>query len=74
MNGLGIKSIITKKFRITTKFKDSDDKVNVLNKDFSTTYINQKWAKDITCIRTSIFRWTYLCRVIDLYSKAIIGY
>lgn len=75
MRILGIHSITVKKYRPTKASKKRvEERVNLLNQDFSTTSINQKWAADITYISTSKDGWTYLASVIDLYSKKIIGY
>ncbi len=46
---------------------------NILNRDFSTTGVNQKWCSDITFVRTSE-GWLYLATVIDLYSRKIVGW
>lgn len=51
-----------------------DSKENVLNRDFSTNNINQKWVTDITYIHTIKDGWCYLASVMDLYSKKIIGH
>ncbi|MGM0112136.1 hypothetical protein IGI52_002466 [Enterococcus sp. DIV0187] len=75
MRILGIHSITVKKYRPTKASKERiEERSNILNQDFSTTSINQKWAADITYISTSKDGWTYLASVIDLYSKKIIGY
>lgn len=75
MRILGIHSITVKKYRPTKASKECvEERVNLLNQDFSTTNINQKWAADITYISTAKDGWTYLASVIDLYSKKIIGY
>lgn len=42
MKKLGLRSIATKKFRNNSNFKAPDDKVNLLNRNFNTTSINQK--------------------------------
>ena len=42
---------------------------NVLKRDFTTTYINEKWVGDITYIHTSRDVWCYLASVLDLHSK-----
>ena len=48
---------------------------NILNRDFSTTGINQKWYTDITYIYTiKKDGWVYLASVMDFHSKKIIGY
>ena len=42
---------------------------NVLKRDFTTTYINEKWVGDITYIHTIKDGWCYLASVLDLHSK-----
>lgn len=75
MRILGIHSITVKKYRPTKASKERvEERTNLLNQDFFTTSINQKWAADITYISTAKDGWTYLASVIDLYSKKIIGY
>lgn len=46
---------------------------NHLDRDFSTTGPNQKWVSDITFIPTRQ-GWLYLAIVLDLYSRAIVGW
>lgn len=46
---------------------------NHLERDFSAAEPNIRWATDITYIRTAE-AWLYLCVVIDLYSKAVVGW
>ena len=74
MKRLSLRSIITKKYKPTSKEKVSDGKPNIIAQDFSTSYPNQKWAMDITYIWTVNDGWTYLASVIDLHSRMIIGY
>jgi len=70
---LGLQSIQTKKFKVTTDSKhDLPVAPNLLQQDFTTEEPNRKWVSDITYI------WTregglYLAVVMDLYSRAIIG-
>lgn len=47
-------------------------RTNLLEQDFSTTTINEKWVAGITYIHTQKDGWCYLASVIDLYSKKII--
>lgn len=74
MKTLGLVAVAKKKFKVTT---DSEHNLpvykNVLNRNFSTTAINQKYACDITYVRTQE-GWLYLAVVIDLYSRAVIGW
>lgn len=46
---------------------------NHLERDFSAQAPNTKWVTDITYIRTAE-GWLYLCVVVDLYSKLVIGW
>ena len=46
---------------------------NLLKQDFSTSGPNQKWCGDITYLRTDE-SWLYLAVVIDLWSRAVIGW
>lgn len=71
---LGINSVVVKKYRPVKVEKDIEQKENILNQDFSTTSINQKWSTDITYIHTEKEGWTYLASVEDLYSRKIIGW
>lgn len=74
MKTMGLVAVAKKKFKVTT---DSEHNLpvynNILNRDFSTMAINQKWACDITYVRTE-GGWLYLAVVIDLYSRAVIGW
>lgn len=47
---------------------------NLLQRDFTTTQINQKWVTDITYIYTKSQRWTFLASVIDLHTMQVIGW
>ena len=73
MNTLGIKSIVTKKYRHYGKNAVSDEGVNLLDQDFTTTNIHEKWVADITYIYTKYHGWTYLASVEDLHTKRIVG-
>lgn len=63
-----------KKFVLTT---DSDHTLdvapNVLDRDFTASGPNQRWAGDITYLKTSE-GWLYLAVVIDLFSRFIVGW
>lgn len=43
------------------------------NQNFKAEKKNSKWVSDITYIRTSQ-GWAYLCTVMDLYSRKIVGH
>ena len=46
---------------------------NHLSRDFKADRPNKKWVTDITFIRTGE-GWLYLCVVVDLYSKLVVGW
>ena len=46
---------------------------NHLERDFAAAEPNTKWVTDITYIRTAE-NWLYLCIVLDLYSKRVVGW
>lgn len=46
---------------------------NLLNRNFRVEKPNQVWVSDITYIRT-LSGWLYLCAVIDLYSRKVVGW
>ncbi|RTQ85938.1 IS3 family transposase [Lysinibacillus telephonicus] len=74
MKRAGIKSCIAKKFRPTPTQKPVEERENVLNQDFTTTTINEKWVADITYIHTLRDGWCYLASVLDLHTKKVVGY
>ena len=54
MKLLGLRALAKRKFKVTTDSEHNKPLYdNILNRDFSTTAINQKWAGDITYIRTA---------------------
>lgn len=74
MKQLGLKAIAKRKFKVTTDSKHNNPVFNnVLNRDFTTTAVNQKWAADITYVPTDE-GWLYLAIVMDLHSRAVIGW
>ena len=71
---LGLRAKAKKKFKATT---DSAHTLpvsdNLLNRDFVADAPNKKWVGDISYIWTNE-GWLYLAVVIDLYSRAVIGW
>ena len=65
MKELGIRSIVTKKFRPTRSSQKVDEKPNLLNQDFSVDKPNKKWVGDITYIHIVKHGWCYLAAVLD---------
>jgi putative transposase len=74
MKIMSLRAVAKKKFKVTTDSNHNQPVFqNILNRDFITTGMNQKWASDITYIRTEE-GWMYLAVVIDLHSRAVIGW
>ena len=74
MKAMNIKAVAKKKFKVTTDSEHNKPIYkNILNRNFLTTAINQKWVGDISYIRTDE-GWMYLAVVIDLYSRAVVGW
>jgi transposase InsO family protein len=46
---------------------------NVLDRDFTATAPNQKWVGDVTYLRTPE-GWLYLAAILDLFSRAVVGW
>jgi putative transposase len=70
----GLKSSHTKKFRVVTTDSNHHLPVapNLMAQDFVADKPNEKWAGDITYVRTQE-GWLYLATIIDLYSRKIVG-
>jgi putative transposase len=64
-----------KRRRVVTTRRDASHPVapNLLNREFTATEPNQKWATDITYIPTTQ-GWLYLAVILDLYSRAVVGW
>jgi len=74
MKELGLKSKLSKKFKVTTNSKHNYLIVeNVLDRDFKATQISQKWVSDITYIQTKD-GFLYLTTIIDLFDRKLIGW
>ncbi len=74
MQALGLKAIQAKKFKATTNSKHSNPVApDLLEQDFRAEAPNQKWTSDITYVWTHE-GWLYLAVVMDLYSRAIVGW
>lgn len=74
MRAEGIRAKRVKRWRATTNSKHSWPVANnVLNRDFQVSAPNQVWAGDITYLHTEE-GWLYLAVVIDLYSRAVVGW
>ncbi|HLV42751.1 MAG TPA: IS3 family transposase [Brumimicrobium sp.] len=74
MRQAGIQSCIVKKYRPASTREPVKERENVLEQDFTTTTINEKWVADITYIHTLRDGWCYLASVLDLHTKKVVGY
>ncbi len=75
MNELGLRSIVSKKFKVTTTNSNHDLPIapNILNQDFSVSAPNKVWVADITYIPCRQGR-LYLASILDLCTKEIVGW
>lgn len=74
MKELGLRSKLSKKFKVTTNSKHNYLVVeNVLDRNFIAEKPAQVWVSDITYIQTKE-GFLYLTTVIDLYDRKIIGW
>jgi transposase InsO family protein len=74
MQSLGLKAIQAKKFKVTTDSNHSKPVApDLIEQDFGAEAPNQKWTSDITYVWTDE-GWLYLAVVMDLYSRAIVGW
>ena len=63
-----------KRFRSTTNSEHGlEVSENLLNRKFNVAAANMAWVSDISYIATSQ-GWLYLCVVIDLYSRKVVGW
>jgi putative transposase len=69
-----IRSIVKKKYRPYPSKERVVERENLLNQDFSTNTINEKWVADITYIHTLRDGWCYLASVMDLHTQKVVGY
>ena len=74
MRRQGLRAKAARKFKVTTDSKhDLPVAPNRLGRDFSAEVPNQKWVGDITYLWTDE-GWMYLAVIIDLFSRAVIGW
>lgn len=74
MKELGLRSKLSKKFKVTTDSKHNYLEVeNVLDRNFNVTNPSRVWVSDITYIQTKE-GFLYLTTVIDLYDRKVIGW
>ena len=62
-----------RRFRVTTDSRNTTASPNVLRRVFSVDRPNHSWVSDITYIPTRE-GWLYLAAILDLHSRAIVGW
>lgn len=74
MKEMGLKSVLRKKFKVTTDsnhgYKVAD---NLLERNFSSLQLGQVWVSDITYIKVGN-SWAYLTVIIDLADRKVVGW
>jgi putative transposase len=74
MQSKGIKARIKLKYKVTTDSNhDYPVSPNIVNRDFEVEAPDKVWVSDITYIWT-YEGWLYLCVIIDLFARKIVGY
>lgn len=74
MKSSGIMVRKQRKFKVTTDSNHSSPiSANLLSRNFNVAEKNRVWVSDITYIETKS-GWLYLCLIIDLFSRKIVGW
>jgi len=74
MRALGLRAIQVKKFKVTTDSNHAKPVADdLLGQDFTAARANEKWVSDISYVWTDE-GWLYLAVVMDLHSRAIVGW
>jgi transposase InsO family protein len=74
MREAGLRAVGAFKFRATTNSKHARPIApNLLAREFQRSGLNSAWVSDITYVPTSQ-GWLYLCVIIDLASRRIVGW
>ena len=75
MNLLAIHGKRDKKYRISTTDSKHSKRIapDLVQRKFKVEAKNQVWVSDVTFIK-SCFGWMYLCVILDLYSRKVVGW
>jgi putative transposase len=74
MKEMGLKSVLRRKYVVTTDSKHSFPIANnELDRNFNSLNLGEKWVSDITYIRVNN-EWNYLTTIIDLADRKVIGW
>lgn len=74
MREMGLKSVLRRKFVVTTDSSHSFPVAkNVLDRDFVSDQVGEKWVSDITYVRVGD-NWNYLTTILDLADRKVVGW
>jgi transposase InsO family protein len=75
MKILGIKGKQEKKFKIATTDSSHNESIapDLLGREFKQEEKDKAWVSDVTFLK-SLAGWMYLCVIIDLYSRKVVGW
>ena len=75
MKEMGLQSIHVKQFKICTTDSNHQFEIveNILNRDFTSHQLGEKWVSDITYIRI-LDKWYYVTTIIDLADRKIVAW
>lgn len=75
MNILKIQGKQDKKFRISTTDSNHENRIarDLVQREFTLSSANKVWVSDVTYFK-SLNGWIYLCVILDLYSRKIVGW
>lgn len=74
MRAEGLNRRRRKKFRVTTRSAHKHAPAqNLLDRQFSVAMANRVWISDLTYVATGE-GWLYLCVILDLYSRRVVGW
>lgn len=74
MRNLGLRARGARRFRVTTRSNPRAPVApNTLARDFTASRPNERWVTDITYVWTER-GWCYLAAILDLYSRAVVGW
>jgi len=75
MKDLGLRSVLSKKFRVCTTDSNHNLPIakNILDRNFTSSVLGEKWVSDITYIKVAN-QWNYLTTVLDLADRKILSW
>ena len=75
MKKLGLKSVVSKQFKVCTTDSKHNLPIadNILNRDFNSNQLGEKWVSDISYIKVNK-QWNYITTIIDLADRKIVAW